>query len=120
MRPSNAWTRRLATCALLLSTSLPGSLASAQERVSVDSAVIRQCAVDAAKADSYDEMRAECERVREEVYGLRAMHRQAQEERDRLRLLVAELEGRWSASTWFALGAVTATAILLGALAATP
>jgi regulator of protease activity HflC (stomatin/prohibitin superfamily) len=100
--------------------SLPATSLSAQELVSVPSAVIRQCAIDAAKADQYDDLRTECEKVREEVYGLRAMHKQVQEERDRLRLRVVELEGRWSASTWFALGAVTATAILLGALAATP
>jgi hypothetical protein len=100
--------------------SLPATSLSAQELVSVPSAVIRQCAIDAAKADQYDDLRAQCERVREETYGLRMMHKQAQEERDRLRIRVAELEGRWAASTWFVLGAVTATAILLGALAATP
>lgn len=120
MTQSRALTRRLTAWLLLLLTSLPATSPSAQELVNVPSAVIRQCAIDAAKADQYDELRAECERIREEVYGLRAMHKQASEERDRLRLRVAELEGRWAASTWFALGAVTATAILLGALAAVP
>ena len=120
MTQSRALTRRSTAWLVLLLTFLPATSLSAQEHVSVPSAVIRQCAIDAAKADQYDALRAECEKVREEVYGLRAMHKQAQEERDRLRLRVADLEGRWAASTWFALGAVTATAILLGALAAMP
>lgn len=120
MTRSRVLTPRLTAWLILLPMSLPATSLSAQEHVSVPSAVIRQCAIDAAKADQYDALRGECEKVREEVYGLRAMHKQAQDERDRLRVRVAELEGRWAASTWFALGAVTATAILLGALAAIP
>jgi len=118
MRPSNALIRRWMTCALLLSMSLPGSLASAQDSVSVPSAVIRQCAIDAKKADQYDELREQCERVREEVYGLRAMHKVVLAERDELRLRVHELEGRWSPVTWYLLGAVTGVAIVLSSLVA--
>lgn len=81
-------------------------------------AVIRQCHQDAIKADQYDDLRDACERLREEIWGLRSMHEAAIAERDALRLRIAELEGRWSWSTWFALGAVSATAVLLGAVVA--
>lgn len=117
MTRSSASMPRWMMFALLLLMSLPGSSLSAQERVSVDSAVIRQCAVDAKKADNYDELRDACERLREEIWGLRAMHQQAVQERDALRLRVAELEARWSPLTWFVLGAVTAAAAILGAVA---
>jgi hypothetical protein len=107
---------RLMTCAVLLSMSLPGSSLSAQERVSVDSAVIRQCALDARKADQYDDLRDACERLREEIWGLRAMHQQVVQERDALRLDVAKLEGRWSPLTWYLLGIATVMAVGLGVL----
>lgn len=103
---------------LSLSMTLWPSSSSAQERVSVDVSVIRQCHHDAIKADQYDGLRDACERLREEIWGLRKMHDAAIAERDALRLRVAELEGRWSWSTWFALGAVSATAVLLGAVVA--
>lgn len=103
---------------LFLSMMLWPSLSGAQERVSVDVAVIRQCHQDAIKADQYDDLRDACERLREEIWGLRKMHEAAVQERDALRLRIAELEGKWSWSTWFALGAVSATAILLGAVVA--
>jgi hypothetical protein len=116
MTPSSASTRLWTTFALLLSMSLPGSSLSAQERVSVDSAVIRQCATDARKADQYDELRDACERLREEIWGLRAMHTQAVQERDTLRVQVQALEARWSPLTWYMLGLATAAAVALGVL----
>jgi hypothetical protein len=103
---------------LCLSMMLWPSSSNAQERVSVDVAVVRQCHQDAIKADQYDDLREACERLREEIWGLRKMHEAAIAERDALRLRIAELEGRWSWSTWFALGAVSATAVLLGAVVA--
>ena len=118
MRRSQSSTPMLTLPLLCLSMMLWPSLSSAQERVSVDVAVIRQCHQDAIKADQYDGLRDACERLREEVWGLRKMHQAAIAERDALRLRVAEIESRWAWSTWFALGAVSATAVFLGALVA--
>jgi hypothetical protein len=118
MTPSNVWTRRLTTLALCLSMTLSATWSSAQERVNVDAAVIRQCHQDAIRADQYDDLRESCERLREEIWGLRAMHTQAIEERNALRIRVGELEGRWSPVTWYLLGIATAVAMGIGVLVA--